>query len=421
LRIGTSAQRRHDYRPDDLIRPVWFTRRMVDTLIGGRYRLLDRHATGGMATIWRATDEWTGETVAIKRLHPYVVADPAARARLEREAEALRAVDHPAIVRPRGLIDDPDAPSLVMDFVAGRPLSERVAAGPLPPGEAVAIAGVVADALAAAHDRGIVHRDIKPANILVDDDGTVHLVDFGIVALMDDAPDDLTRTTTMVGTLRYAAPERLAGGAASPRSDVWALGAVLFEMLTGTPAVAATDPAGAYAASLDAPPALDGLPPYLGRVVARAMAAEPADRYPDAIALRDALAERPTAIEPDAATTVIPIPPVVSGGESAQVPAELPATGVVRGPVTAARTTRSSGWAALLIGGLVAAAALFAIIGPGRPSGATGDRATAPVGAPAAPTSKAISPAAASASVAPAPSKAAPAKPKGKGKGKGHH
>ncbi len=206
---------------------------MDQARIADRYTLLDRHATGGMATVWRARDEWTREIVAIKQLHPHVVADPVARARLEREAEALRAVDHPAIVHPRGLIDDPDAPSLVMDFVSGRPLSERIAEGPLPPEEAVAIAGVVADALAVAHDHGIVHRDIKPANILVDDDGAVHLVDFGIVALMDAPPDALTAASTMVGTLRYAAPERLAGGEISPRSDVWALGAVLYEMLTG--------------------------------------------------------------------------------------------------------------------------------------------------------------------------------------------
>jgi serine/threonine protein kinase len=206
------------------------------------------------------------------------------------------------------LIEDPDAPSLVMDFVSGRPLSDRIAEGPLPPDEAVAIAGVVADALAVAHDHGIVHRDIKPANILVDDDGAVHLVDFGIVALMDAPPDELTAASTMVGTLRYAAPERLAGGEISPRSDVWALGAVLYEMLTGVPAVTATDPVGALAASQAAPSTLDGVPLYLASIIAQAMATDPADRYPDAIALRDALSADGAPVDPNAETAVVPIP-----------------------------------------------------------------------------------------------------------------
>src|SRR6187397_1173149 len=280
---------------------------MDQARIGDRYTLLDRHATGGMATVWRARDEWTREIVAIKQLHPHVVADPVARARLEREAEALRTVDHPAIVRPRGLIDDPDAPSLVMDFVSGRPLAERIAEGPLPAEEAVAIAGIVADALAVAHDHGIVHRDIKPANILVDDDGAVHLVDFGIAALMDAPSDGLTADSTMVGTLRYAAPERLAGGDVTPRSDVWALGAVLYEMLTGVPAVTATDPAGALAASQAAPASLDRVPPYLASVIAQAMATDPADRYPDAVAMRDALAADGAPVDPNAMTAVVPI------------------------------------------------------------------------------------------------------------------
>ncbi len=237
---------------------------MDDRLIAGRYRLLDRHGVGGMATVWRARDERTREIVALKRLHPHVVADATARARLEREAAALRAVDHPAIVRPRDLIDDPEEPALVMDFVAGRPLDERIAEGPLPGGEAVAVATIIADALATAHDQGIVHRDIKPANILIDDDGALHLVDFGIAAL-DGPADALTATSEMVGTLRYAAPERLAGEAASARSDVWALGAVLYEMLTGQPAVASVEPAGALAASRAAPAGLEQLPRPLRR------------------------------------------------------------------------------------------------------------------------------------------------------------
>jgi eukaryotic-like serine/threonine-protein kinase len=329
---------------------------MGQTRIADRYTLLDRHATGGMATVWRARDEWTREVVAIKRLHPHVVADPVARARLEREAEALRAVDHPAIVRPRGLIDDPDAPSLVMDFVSGRPLSERIAEGPLPPDEAVAIAGVVADALAVAHDQGIIHRDIKPSNILVDDDGAVHLIDFGIAALMDAPPDGLTATSTMVGTLRYAAPERLAGGEISPRSDVWALGAVLYEMLTGHPAVRATDPAGALVASQAAPATLDGVPPHLASIIGRAMATDPASRYPDAVALRDALAEDAASVDANAVTAVVPVAvspsPAVAPSGPDPTPAALGRT-LPRDPVVAASRGRRSVPLGLLAAGLV--------------------------------------------------------------------
>jgi eukaryotic-like serine/threonine-protein kinase len=403
---------------------------MDETRIAGRYLLLDRHAIGGMATVWRAKDEWTGEIVAIKRLHPHVVADPVARERLEREAAALRAVDHPAIVRPRELIDDPEAPSLVMDFVAGRPLDERIAGGALPPGEAVAIATVIADALAVAHDHGIVHRDIKPANIVVDDDGAVHLVDFGIAALMDTPPGDLTATSTMVGTLRYAAPERLAGDAVTPRTDVWALGAVLYEMLTGRPAVTNTDPAAALAASQAAPPALDALPAPLAAVVARAMAPDPDDRYPDAPALRDAMVAAEASVDPDAVTAVVPLagpsvagarpdagPILVPGDASVRVDRPRPALAGGVGPLRAGRLgpARAGRWIALAVGGLLAAAAAFTIAAPGTPFDAgSGQNAAGASATTARPT-------AAAATARPTPSAATPEpKGKGKGKGKGH-
>ena len=398
---------------------------MDQARIADRYTLLDRHATGGMATVWRARDEWTREIVAIKQLHPHVVADPVARARLERESEALRAVDHPAIVRPRGLIDDPDAPSLVMDFVSGRPLSERIAEGPLSPDEAVAIAGVVADALAVAHDHGIVHRDIKPANILVDDDGAVHLVDFGIVALMDAPPDELTAASTMVGTLRYAAPERLAGGEISPRSDVWALGAVLYEMLTGVPAVTATDPVGALAASQAAPATLDGVPPYLASVIAQAMATDPADRYPDAVALRDALAADGAPVDPNAVTTVVPIPALVAPAvvaapahASSQASA-TPAAAAAVPPAAVPVTRRSAGplGIGMLMGGVVlAAVVLFALAGSSLLAGG-GDFKES--GAGEVPQTTASEPARSAAPSA-APAETPQATPKAKpGKGKG--
>ena len=402
---------------------------MGQTRIADRYTLLDRHATGGMATVWRARDEWTREIVAIKQLHPHVVADPVARARLEREAEALRAVDHPAIVRPRGLIDDPDSPSLVMDFVSGRPLSERIAEGPLPPDEAVAIAGVVADALAVAHDHGIVHRDIKPANILVDDDGAVHLVDFGIVALMDAPPDELTAASTMVGTLRYAAPERLAGGEISPRSDVWALGAVLYEMLTGMPAVTATDPVGALAASQAAPSTLEGVPPYLATVITRAMATDPADRYPDAVALRDALAADGAPVDPNAATAVVPIvtvsEPALAAPEPASAFVPAPAVPAVVPPAAAvrpdrSRTNRPFGVSMLLAGVVLAAAVLFVLAGSNLMRGSGDSNGSGAGNVPQATASEPAPTAAPAETPRPTP-KAKPGKGNGKGNDKKHH
>jgi serine/threonine-protein kinase len=279
---------------------------MANKLIADRYRPLERHGVGGMAAVWRARDERTGEDVALKQVHPHLVADPNARARLVREAEALRLVDHPAIARPRELVDDPEHPALVMDFVEGRSLAERIAEGPLPDEEAFAIARTIADALAVAHSHGIVHRDIKPANILVEDDGTLHLIDFGIASLETATPDGLTDARSMVGTLRYAAPERLAGEPASPRSDVWALGAVLYEMLTARPALPGDDPAAVLAAARIGPD-LGDVPNGIRPVLAQAMAIDPLDRYRDAAAFRDAIDALNVPVDPEALTAVIPL------------------------------------------------------------------------------------------------------------------
>ena len=283
---------------------------MASDLVGGRYRLLERHAVGGMAALWRAKDERTGEIVALKRLHPFLITDSTARARLDREASALRSLDHHAIIRPRELIDDPDDPALVMDFAPGRSLAQRLASdSPIAPDEAIAVAGTIADALAVAHRAGIVHRDVKPANILVEDSGAVHLVDFGIASLDEAGDMTLTAARTVVGTPRYTAPERLAGARASPRTDVWALGAVLYEMLTGQPVQPGID-----AATMLSTPApnlvLDDMPVELAAILRRALAHDPADRYADAGAFRDALGSMDDEAEPDAETVVVPISPV---------------------------------------------------------------------------------------------------------------
>ncbi len=245
---------------------------MDGRLIGGRYRLLDAHAIGGMASVWRAVDETSGETVAVKRLHPHLLDDAVARERLIREAAALQALDHPNVIGVRELVDDPSDPALVMEFVPGRTAAETLATdGPLPARDALAVGAAVADALAAAHERGIVHRDVKPANVLLGEDGRVRLADFGIA---DDGEDDaaLTAADGVVGTLRYLAPERLAGSVATPASDIWSLGAVLVELASGEIVTGATTVADRVAAA-EAPierPA--GVPDAVWAVAARALA-----------------------------------------------------------------------------------------------------------------------------------------------------
>ena len=275
-------------------------------------------------------------------------------------------------------------------------------------GEAIAIATIIADALATAHDQGIVHRDIKPANILIDDDGALHLVDFGIAAL-DGPADALTATSEMVGTLRYAAPERLAGETASARSDVWALGAVLYEMLTGRPAVAAVDPAGALAASRAAPADLDQLPAALAPVVARAMATDPAERYPDASALRDALTAADAPVDPDAATRAIPLE-ALAPAAVVDAPVE---GGAMEPRRPGGRTRRPAGWVALAMA--VALGAGLLVVGAGLNAGAGSNRAT---GSGRRPTSTTTP----SAAATPRTVVAEPAADKGrdKDKGKGH-
>jgi serine/threonine-protein kinase len=243
----------------------------------------------------------------------------------------------------------------------------------------------------------------------------------------------------MVGTLGYAAPERLAGGDVTPRSDVWALGAVLYEMLTGVPAVTASDPVGALAASQAAPATLEGVPPYLASVIDRAMATDPADRYPDAVALRDALAADGAPVDPNAMTAVVPIvAPVATVAAIAPRASAIAGTPPVE-PVRAStpvvghpgpRPNMPLRLGALTAALVLAAVALFAMASSSLlAGGGDGDRS----GAGTLPQASAATPVASAAplkTARPTPSaQSTPtAKPKpepGKGKGKGkppkHH
>jgi len=210
-------------------------------LLAGRYRVVAQLGRGGMGVVWRAVDEVLGREVAVKELRTYNDADGPEladlRLRMQREARAAARVRHPGVVAVHDVAEDDGRPLIVMELVDGPSLDHVLRKrGPLDPREAAGIGAKVMDALAAAHQAGVLHRDVKPGNILLDRSGRVLLTDFGI-ATMDDPGDGsathLTRTGHLVGSLDYMAPERAQGADPGPASDVWALGATLYAAVEG--------------------------------------------------------------------------------------------------------------------------------------------------------------------------------------------
>jgi serine/threonine-protein kinase len=274
-------------------------------VLGGRYALRGVLGAGGMATVWRATDEVLGREVAVKVLSPQFAADPAFLARFEREARYAAALSHPGLVTVFDAGRDGAEPFIVMELVTGRTLRQVLAeAGMLPAGQAVGIAAAVCEALAAAHAAGLVHRDIKPANIVLAADGQVKLLDLGIARA-----EGGTRTGAVLGTAAYLSPEQASGEPAGPRADLYSLGCVLFEMLTGAPPFSAdTAVALAYRQVHDdpGPPSArrPGLPARLDWITAQLLAKDPAARPASAAAARAGLL---AALGPDT-TAVLPAP-----------------------------------------------------------------------------------------------------------------
>lgn len=267
------------------------------TAVAGRYRLQERIGAGGMGEVWRATDDVLGRTVAVKVVLPALYADPDFGRRFLAEARAMASVHHPGVIAIHdfGETEDPDAGHhhgagrvayLVMEYVAGEPLSRTLArVGRLAPAATMALIGQAAQALQAVHNHGIVHRDIKPANIMVRPDGSVALADFGIAVLADATA--LTKPGTVLGTPSYLAPEQVLGQPASARSDVYALGLVAYECLTGGKPFVAEDPLAAALQRVHqpAPPLPPDVPPHIARVVSQALATDPAQRWQTAAEL----------------------------------------------------------------------------------------------------------------------------------------
>src|SRR5262245_111905 len=259
----------------------------------GPYEIVSFLAAGGMGEVYRARDTRLKRDVALKILPESVAADHKRIARFEREAETLASLNHPHIANIYGIEEERGTRAIVMELVEGETLENRIAAHPsgLPAAEALAIARQITEALQAAHEKGIVHRDLKPANVKITPGGAVKVLDFGLAKVSRDpavTPQTVTRDGTLVGTPRYMAPEQLLGEPIDARTDIYAAGLVLFEMLTGRPPFDASSTVELLGAMLrsEAP----SLPPTrtrtsLNSIVQRALNSRPDARYQTAAAM----------------------------------------------------------------------------------------------------------------------------------------
>jgi eukaryotic-like serine/threonine-protein kinase len=264
--------------------------------VGGRYQLEERIGRGGAGEVWAATDTVLGRRVAVKMLRDHLRGDPTTAERFRREATAAAALAHPSAVTIYDIGEAGDEPHLVMELVDGPSLADVLAArAPLEPGTVTAIGAQVAGALAAAHERGLVHRDVKPANILIASTGLAKVADFGVAKALDDAAATLTDDGTVVGTAAYLAPEQVSGDPIGAATDVYALGLILWECLTGERAFGSGTVAEVTTRRLAADaPAVSTLrpdvPSDLAGILAVATRRDPAQRYADGAALAEALA-----------------------------------------------------------------------------------------------------------------------------------
>jgi len=259
----------------------------------GRYQIRGELGRGGMAVVYRAYDPEADREVAVKALPRELLHDPAFHARLRREVEAVAALEHPAIVPLYDAGEHEGQPFMVMRLMTGGSLASRLQRGPLSLPQAAQIIGRIAQALDAAHAAGLIHRDVKPDNVLFDHTNQPYLADFGIVSLVE--PATILTRSGVVGTPDYMAPELTRPGGLSPLVDVYAMGAMLFEMLTGRPPYRADTPVGVLVAHVTEPiPRVrmlqPALPDAVQKVLDRALAKNPRERYQSATELAADLA-----------------------------------------------------------------------------------------------------------------------------------
>ncbi|MEE4545320.1 protein kinase [Streptomyces sp. V4-01] len=269
---------------------------------GGRYVLRDLLGQGGMASVHLAHDTVLDRPVAVKTLHTNLGNEQSFRERFRREAQSVAKLNHTNIVSVfdsgEDAVDGQVVPYIVMEYVEGRPLGEVLAAdvaqhGAMPADRALKITGDVLAALAVSHEMGLVHRDIKPGNVMITKRGVVKVMDFGIARAMQSGVTSMTQTGMVVGTPQYLSPEQALGRGVDERSDLYSVGCMLFELLTGRLPFDADSPlAMAYQHVQETPPAPSAfntaLGPAVDALVARALRKNPAERFPTADAMHDA-------------------------------------------------------------------------------------------------------------------------------------
>jgi tetratricopeptide (TPR) repeat protein len=328
-------------------------------LLPPRYRSPRRAGRGAMGDIYVATDEVLGRDVAVKLLAERYAADSGIRQRFKREGlAAARISGEPGAITIFDVGEWGDRPFIVMEYVSGGSLDERIRSeGAQPPARVLAWLEQAATALDAAHRRGIVHRDIKPANLLLNDRDEVRVADFGIASAAGF--DSMTLTGTVLGTAGYLSPEQAMGKRATPASDLYALGVVAYELMSGHRPFESDSPTVEAVAHVNAPvPSIadqrDTLPPGLDRVFERALAKDPERRYASArefvAALRDALRDRPTALTavlaPEAERRprgyLLPLALILAAGAAGAIVAAIVAGGG-SSPQVVTRTLAGSG------------------------------------------------------------------------------
>jgi tRNA A-37 threonylcarbamoyl transferase component Bud32 len=305
-----------------------------EVTVADRYVLTERIAVGGMGEVWRARDSVLGRTVALKVLKPEYATDPAFLARFRNEARHTAALSHPGIANTFDYGELGDMAYLVMECVDGDPLSAVLAReGRLPADHTMDIVGQAALALQAAHEAGVVHRDVKPANLLIRPDGVVKVTDFGIARAVDAAP--VTQTGLVVGTAAYLSPEQATGKPVTAASDIYSLGVVTYECLTGSRPFTGESPVAMAMAHInDAPPPLPkDVPPLVADFVQRAMDKDPARRQPSAgdfgrtaLALATTLRDQPAATDPAVGPAAGPTPTKVMTAAPLLAPAPAAAS-----------------------------------------------------------------------------------------------